>query len=217
MKFLIKAIYNHYISKRPDKIKASDLSFVGMDQHGNKYYSWDELDQIPKCRVDQLQNLSLMDEMKLTKDQVYALCYAIIENNEKAVSEKDKKKAVMLRSQIDALCNEIIWRSTNLTPTDIINEMAAVLVVRQDEDPSKFTVKIQDEKADQFQKEGDNGNFFFIEHKPFKTLMPSLVMSGEEFKKHWNNLMRQKLHADKRLTTILQERSSGSASKATTK
>lgn len=217
MNFLIKAIYSHYISQRPDKIKASELTFVGMDENGNRYYSWDELDKIPKCRVDELQNLSLMDEMKLTKDQVFSLCFAIIQNNEKTLAEKDQKKAVMMRSQIDALANEIMWRAENLTPSTLILEMAAILCIREDETPDQFTVRIQDEKVKQFKSESDKGNFFFIEHQAFNSLKPSLVMSGEEFKKHWNILIAQELHNERRLATILQEKSSDNESKATTK
>jgi hypothetical protein len=217
MKFITKALYRYYISKRPDQIKASELTFVGMDENGKRYYSWDELDKVPKCRVDELQNLSLMDEMKLTKDQVFALCFAIIENNEKTLAEKDQKKAVMMRSQIDFLANEIMWRAENLTPTDLILEMASVVCVREDEAPDQFTVRIQDEKVKQFKAESQNGNFFFVESKLFNTLKPSLVMSGEEFKKHWNNLIQQELHNERRLATILQEKSSESENKATTK
>jgi hypothetical protein len=217
MNFLTKLIYDHYISQRPEQIKASELTFVGMDENGKRYYSWDELDKVPKCRVDELQNLSLMDEMKLTKDQVFALCFAIIENNEKTLAEKDQKKAVMMRSQIDALANEIMWRAENLTPTDLILEMAAVVCVREDEAPDQFTVRIQDEKVNQFKKESENGNFFFIESKLFNTLKPSLVMSGEEFKKHWNKLVAQQVHNEKRLQTILQGKSFEDANKAMTK
>jgi len=214
---IVKALYNHYLSKRPKQIKAADLSFIGMDANGKKYYSWDELDQIPKCRVDELQNLSLMDEMKLSQENVFAICTAIIDNNEKSVAEKNGKKATMLRSQIDALANEIMWRSQNLTPSDLLLEMASVLAIREDENPSKFSVKIQDEKKTQFDKETKNGNFFFMNHKAFNSLKPSLIMSEDEYKKHWNKLIQQRLHNEKRLATILQEKQSGNESKATTK
>ena len=217
MRFLIKALYAHFISQRPDQIKASELTFVGMDENGKKYYSWDELDKVPKCRVDELQNLALMDEMKLTKDQVFALCLAIVQNNENSLTEKNQKKAVMLRSQIDALAHEIMWRAENLTPTDLITEMAAVVCVREDEIPDKFTVRIQSEKTKQFKRESENGNFFFTESKVFNSLKPSLVMSGEEFRKHWNTLIQQDLRNAKRLATISHGRSSENESKATTK
>ena len=110
-----------------------------------------------------------------------------------------------------------MWRSQNLTPSDLLLEMASVLAIREDENPSKFSVKIQDEKKTQFDKETKNGNFFFMNHKAFNSLKPSLIMSEDEYKKHWNKLIQQRLHNEKRLATILQEKQSGNESKATTR
>lgn len=207
IKYFIKPIVNLYLNSIPKQIKAESLTPIGVDSKGNRYYSWESLDQMPKVRSNKLQDFAIFSDMKMTVESLFELTDKIMELNEKVAVEKNKKVKTRLHAQIAALAQEMQWRTTEDTPLDIILNMAAILAVREDEKPMKFDRLIHEEKVKQFSIEDQEGNFFFLSHELFKTLHPSLVMSGDEYKKHWNNLAYQKAYQKKRSGIISQETS----------
>lgn len=216
-RWIRKLVAQWWIDNQPEQIKASDLKFIGVDGNGKRYYSWEDMEHIPKCRIGELQSFAMFDELKLTPDNLGQLILAIQELLEKSLAEKDKKKVTKMHAQMFALLEEITWRTKFDTPIDIFTNMAAVLCVREDENPNKFLNSIQEEKVEQFKTEEKNGNFFFTTHKVFNQLKPSLAMSGSEWKTHYNRVILQAHQNELRLKTILQENASEGERKQTTK
>jgi len=212
-----KQIAEWWISNRPKQIKANDLTFIGVDANGKRYYSWSEFDQIPKCRISELQSFALFDDMKLTHETLSQIISACHELLEKSLVEKDAKKKTKMHAQLFALLEEITWRAQHDTPIDIVTNMAAILAVREDENPNKFSATTHDEKVEQFKTEERNGNFFFTMHKAFNQLKPSLAMSAEEWKQHYSQEIFRQIQNDTRLKTIFPGKSSESEKKQTTK
>lgn len=214
MKKLKAIIAKWYIesTKKPESHKALEL--IGVDSEGRKYYTWKDLESVPKSRVAQLQNFALFDEMKLTARNLHAILDAIEQENEAALT--DKKNHVRHRSRIAALCEEIRFRVQQLTPIDILLNLSATLAVREDENPDEFNTVIHDEKVSQFKIEEKRGNFFFLTQNLFQKLKPSLVMSEEEWTKHFQKLIFQDHRNESRLKVISAEKSSEEEKKATT-
>lgn len=203
-KSIIKKLVELYIASG----KKDDLVPIGIDSEGNRYFSWADLESIPKNRSNQLQNFAIFDDLKMTVDNLFDLTNKIIETNSTLATEKNQKKRVRLHAQIGALASEMQWRTTEDTPLDIILNIASVLSVREDEDPNNFSRTIHEEKVAQFEKEEGDGNFFFFNHKAFKAVKPSLIMSGDDMRKHLNHLIYQRRLRDARSGIISQEKSS---------
>jgi hypothetical protein len=206
--FIIRKVVQAYLKKSASKDKFAGMEAIGVDSEGKRYLSWKDLESIPKSRANQLQNFAIFDDMKMTVENLFTLTNTLIEINMKAASETNMKVKARLHAQISALCAEMQWRTTEDTPVDVIMNIAAVLAVREDENPNVYSRIIQEEKVKQFEIEEDNANFFFLNHKAFTSLKPSLIMSGDELKKHFNHLLYQKAMQERRSGTILQDKSS---------
>jgi hypothetical protein len=215
-KLLIKKIVEAYLNSTPRSIKKEGLVPIGLDSEGNRYYSWEDLESIPKARVNQLQNFAIFDDLKMTVDNLFDLTNKIIEINQKLASNKNEKSKARLHAQIGALASEMQWRTQEDTPLDIILNIASVLAVREDEDPNQFKQTIHEEKVKQLSKEEKDGNFFFLTHEVFGALKPSLIMSGGEWREHSNRLIYRKAQLEKRSGIISRETSSRGEKNPTT-
>lgn len=213
---IIRYLVQQYLKATPKTIKAEQLEFIGVDSKGMKYYSWADLEAIPKSRVGQLQNFALLDDMKMNAANLQLITDKIIEVNNSCMAEKAPKNKGKHHAQIGALALEMQWRTQYDTPVDIVLNIAAAVAVREDEDPLAFNNKIHDEKVERFKAEEKDGNFFFINHKVLGNLKPSLIMSADELKSHFNKLMSTQAHQDLRLQTILHGSRSKNETKQTT-
>jgi hypothetical protein len=203
---IIDKIVKLHLKQQLKKEGFQEMEPIGCDSNGKRYYSWKDLEELPKSRANQLQNFAVFDDMKMTVENLFSLTDTIIEINHKLATEANQKIRTRLHAQIGALCAEMQWRSTEDTPIDIIMNIAAVLAVREDENPAKFSRIIQEEKVKQFGTEEGEGNFFFLNHRAIQALKPSLIMSAEELRQHLNNLALLKATQDKRSGIILQDK-----------
>ena len=158
---------------KPQELK--DLQFEFADSEGVKYYSWERMDLVPTCRANELMGLGMWADAKISPENLVKITDEINKANMAIVAETNKDKRSKLHATISHLCSEISTRKNYAIPSEIIIAMAAVLLVREDENPNTFSEKIQSEKISQLIKEKNNGNTFFLTFPIFKTLLMSLI------------------------------------------
>ena len=214
--FLRKQAAQHLIleQKKPQLIK--DLVFVGVDSEGKKYYSWEKLENIPRNRYIAIEQTNMYIDNKISPANLSSLSLAIIEVNQALIRENDPKKIALLHAQIDALASELTFRQKYAIPSQVLVALASIVTIREDEDPSVYSETIQTEKSETFAREMNIGNCFFLTSPIFKALIPSLLMSNEEWTIHLGSLALQEEHVKERLKTILSKSKSEATEKAKT-
>jgi hypothetical protein len=156
--------------------------------------------------MDQVQNFATYHDAKLTKENIQTLADEIARLGLKVVEEKNEKQLTKYHSQIQVLCAELKFRDDYISPENTFYNFTAVLCCREDEMPNEFNAKIHDEKVIQFQKEGRNGNSFFLKLPILKELLPGFYGTSEQWSKVLEKWASDQLRMATRLKTILSER-----------
>lgn len=215
-KWLLKQAAKHLILEAKKPVKLSELTYAGVDENGKRYYTWESLDQIPRCRFLEIERTNMYIDNKISPTSLEQLTHAIDKLATEIVVEKNQDKKIRFGAQIHHLASEIRFRDQYAIPKTVFVSLAALLCIREDETPEEYSAKIQAEKADQFEKELDAGNAFFLKTPTFKKLIPSLIMSEEAFKIHLARLEVQEVKERERLKIILSKDESSSTKKAKT-
>ena len=175
IEYFTKRALKQFLSEKNKPQELKDLQFEFVDSEGVKYYSWERMDLVAVCRVNELTGLGMWADAKISPENHTKICDEINRLNMALVTETNKDKRSKLHAGISTLCSELTTRKNYAIPSQVLIAMASVLLVREDENPNKFNTKIQDEKISQFIKEKNNGNTFFLTFPIFKHLLTQLI------------------------------------------
>lgn len=192
----------------------NSLEQVGKDSNGAVYYSWKDLGEIPRERHLRIEGFTMFDEVKLSESSLDQILHAIDEINMKLPTEKNQDKKVRYHAQIAHLTGEIRFRMQGITPIEVLLNIAAALCVRHDEKPEEFSQVIHAQKVDLFKEELKKGNSFFFNSPTWIRLMPTLIMSTENWTEYMNKSILLAVREDQRLQTILSKNESKNTSEA---
>lgn len=164
----------------------SGLTQVFIDSEGKRYFKYNVETDFPYERFSALQICMAELRSKISSIELQEFLEAMDKELLNLVSQD--KKGISGASKIGWLIGELKWRSENLIHLDLLYQFAAVIYIRQDEDPAKVDKAIEREKIEQFKKdcaalEGGTWDFFF--RAPFRDFMPSNVLSEES----WNEYL----------------------------
>lgn len=207
---LRKYAAKHLILEQSKPVLLKDLVYVGVDSDGKKYFSWEKMEDLPRNRFVEIEKTNMYIDNKISPQNLITLSSAIIDCNNALVHEKDDKKRGVLHAQIGALSLEISFREKYAIPSQVLVALASIVTIREDEDPSVYSQRIQTEKSETFSRELEKGNYFFLNTPIFKALIPSLIMSNDQWMIHLGKLVSQNKHELERLQTILSKRGSAS-------
>lgn len=174
---LIKA----YIDSIQPSFDLSQLDFRFLDSKGRKYYGYNDQLQMSVDRYGKLNEFWIwysngLDAKSL--DKLLDIANAALEDGVSNMHDKKPVNAI----KIGAILNEIRNRKDMIRPLELLFNMLALYIVREDEDPRLFNEKIHLEKVSQFLWEENKGNFFFLNLNEWKTLYSFLTMSEEEWR-----------------------------------
>lgn len=206
---MIKELFK---KKKPKPSRFSKLEYIGKDSKGFKYYAYPNLEDLPMVRFTKSECFRLMDDNKLDSETLGVITGKINELTIQLATEKKNDIKSRIAAQINALTNEMVFRSNYLTPDSILLNIAASLSIREDEKPNEWNDSIHNQKIETFEKLLENGDDFFFQSQAFRSFKSSLVMSTEEWIKHFQKLKLQKEHLSQRLKTILSTVSSSEKS-----
>lgn len=159
------------------------MSQVFIDSNGQRYYKHDNDMDIPMARLAELQVLMMELGRCLTHDELTSFLnymdQALQETVRPPKADKDRKPVNGL-SRIGHAITEMRFRKDKLIHEDILYALAAVLYIREDEDPAVIDNEIAKAKIEQFKKDAAGGLHAFFMQSGLRRYLPFSDMSEEE-------------------------------------
>lgn len=180
--------------------KLTNLKFEFVSQSGNRYHTFKGKMDLPTIRVvkhqefmDWYANGLMPKDHKKIRMQLFE-CLAHIKAKTKESAERTIQAGLLL--------NELELRYTLATPLTAIINIAANLLIREDEDPNKFSASIHEAKCDDIEKELENGTCaFFFNIPQLRNILKLPASSPEELA-----MLLQKLQSEEiRLNAVLRK------------
>lgn len=187
MKWLYKMIWkyfkdgliDYYTSSQNNPIHLSELEYRFTDSKGRKYYGFTSHMVLPLSRFGKLREYLIWLSNGLTQDTLTQLIEIAETEIEKGVNNISQKKNAGL-VKIGAIMHEIKTRKDIIRPLELIYNVGAVQLIREDENPNTFNQKIHQEKVEQMMEEEENGNYFFFQLTELNKLLNFATMSETE-------------------------------------
>lgn len=187
MKWLYKIIWRYfkdgliayYTSSQNNPIHLSELEYRFTDSKGRKYYGFTSHMALPLSRFGKLREYLIWLSNGLTQDTLTQLIEIGESEIEKGVVNVSNKKNAGL-VKIGAIMHEIKTRKDIIRPLELIYNVGAVQLIREDENPNTFNQKIHQEKVEQMMEEEESGNYFFFQLPELNKLLNFATMSETE-------------------------------------
>lgn len=177
-----QAFIKRWVSEENKPIGFEDLQYAFTDYDGKKYYSFQSL-TIPPTREGKKNEYIMWLSAGVTAEQqneLLDLAEAAIEDG--VIKMKDKKRFNVVK--LAAIIQELRQRQ-NVNNAEVIYNILAVTLVREDESPSKFDEDIQEQKVKQFAKDAAGENRFFFAMPELNRYFGSLSISKE----NWESIL----------------------------
>jgi hypothetical protein len=183
----------HYKS---DTLKGAEFAFV--DAKGRKYYKFvDDMD-IPIIRKGQIQ----MFLTELSRGLDAAETSMFLNNMEKQIEvalsqPKNVSQVSKYLASLMHLVGEMKLRKDNILHPTLLMDMAAVVFIREDENPFEFDIKLHNEKVHTFKTDVSQriGLYDFFVQAKLSVYIPYLSELEHDFKGVYNYL-KTKIEAE---------------------
>jgi hypothetical protein len=142
--------------KNGTKITRENLSFAFNDLEGNGYYKWDKDLSLPISRMSKMQEYLVWLSKGISKDE-YLKAIDIAET-----CLTDGLKNAKGVAKIGFVLHELKDRCNMILHDELFYNILAVQIIRHDESPSEFNVKIHEEKVDAFKVMDNHDDSFFL-------------------------------------------------------
>lgn len=175
--------------RKPVSFDKLELAFV--DSEGKRYYKYMSDFEMSIVRQGALEMKWKELSMGLDREELTGIVTAM----EAALKERDKKGNMIPNiARIGYFIEEIKNRKENLIHPDILMQMAALLFIREDEDPGVIDDDIQTQKVEQFNKDSTTGLTDFFLTAGLDKYAPFLKQFGGDSEALWNH-QRERLAA----------------------
>lgn len=193
-----KFIQYHIEERNNNNYDFSQLEYRFTDSDGKKYYGYNDKLTMSFDRFSQLNDYHIWWSNGLTERELHVLLDVAEKALENGIVKLEKGQRTNVLT-ISAVLNEIRLRKDMIKHTELIYNILAVQLVREDENPLLFNNDIHLKKVDQFKKEVLNNNCFFLSMNEFKMLFNYVTMSEQEYQ---NYVKESKEQAKKNLEVI---------------
>ena len=178
---LIKSIYFNEAFK-PLGFQALEFAFSSLD--GKKYYRFPDALSIPLERDSKMTEFIYLYSRGLSPDSFDKLLDIMEEELTNGLGDKKSKAA----SKIGAIIHQMRWRKNMCVPVELLYNILAVQLIREDEkievfDNEKHMQKVEEIKA----LVAKYGCGFFLGYKELKMLFDFTTKSESEWREFWVN------------------------------
>ena len=178
-----KKAISDYVFNAQSKTYREYLEFAFADNRGRKYYRFNDLKNMPLALLEQLTILQLEVESRIKGadlDEWIAHCKCIV--------SAGSKTAV---ADIGHMLGALEERRTVLLDPTLMLEIAALLYIREDEDPTVYNKDLHSEKFKQFNEEKAGGLYDFFLSAGLSRYLPSADFMPLEWEKFLKNQVTQ--------------------------
>lgn len=158
----------------------SQMEYRFTDSVGFKYYGYNDGMSMSFERFGSLNEFYIWWSNGLSDNTLSELLDIADKALEQGIIKiENGKRANAIK--IGAVLNEIRTRKDMIRHVELVYNIIACQLIREDEDLFKYDNNIQLQKVDQFKREVENNNAFFLHMPEYKQLFNSVIMSPEEF------------------------------------
>lgn len=169
-----------YLEETKPKGSLSEMEYRFTDSNGLKYYGYSDKLGMPFERFGALNEFYIWWSNGLSEKNLTDLLDIADKALEQGIVKMEGGKRVnMIR--IGAILHEIRTRKDMIRHVELVYNILACQLIREDEDLFSYSNKIQMQKVEQFKKEVENNNAFFLHMNEYKQLFNSVIMSPSEF------------------------------------
>lgn len=178
-----KKAITDYVFSAQSKTYRAYLEFAFADSKGNRYYQFNDLKNMPLALLEQLNILQLEIESRIKGndlDEWIAACKKIISSGSKTSV-----------ADIGHMLGALEERRTLLMDPRLLMEIAALLYIREDEDPTVYNKDLHREKYLQFEADKKDVLFDFFVSAGLSRYLPSAGFMPTEWDKYLKNQLVQ--------------------------
>ena len=165
-----------YAGAAQNKTYRQYLEFAFADSKGQRYYRFNDLKNMPLALLEQLNILQLEIESRIKGtdlDEWITGCKKIISSGSKTSV-----------ADIGYMLGALEERRTLLLDPRLLMETAALLYIREDEDPSTYNKDLHREKYLQFETDKKDALFDFFVSAGLSRYLPSVNFTPDEWEKY---------------------------------
>lgn len=188
---MIKWLYNRYKSDfiklyqeecRP-KSNFANMEYRFTDSNGKKYYGFTDEMAMSMDRFGYWEEFMIWWSNGLSEKIMHEYLDVIDDAIEQGIlPKKDRDKNKFSPAVIIGVVSKQIRSAKDMSkPYDLVMNMLACQLIREDEDLLTYNKAIQKEKVKQFMEEVENDNAFFLNFSEYKHLFASTITSPEDY------------------------------------
>ena len=181
-----KQFKSYYASSQFAPVDKRELRLRFVDRKGLRYYGWQNSEDLPMTRLGRLKDYNIWMSSGLTAQSLHSLVDMAEKAVENGVINSANGKPIGLFN-IAKILHEIRMRKDTIRPVELIYNMAAVQLVREDEPAEVFVNSIHLEKVSMMKQAEEERDFFFVGAPEFQMQLKLLNISGAD----WENYSRE--------------------------
>ena len=179
-------IKDQFLSNQFKPVGFEQLELSFLDSNSKKFYKFTDKMALPLERWAHLNKYLALYERGLSGEALDELLDAMEQAIEGGITNPKKKSA----AKIGAIIHQMRWRKGMIVPTELLYNILAVQLVREDENIEAFDNEMQMKKVEQLKIEVEKfGCGFFLPFKELKKLYDFSTMSGNEWEQFWNDCL----------------------------
>ncbi|HWB64862.1 MAG TPA: hypothetical protein VG603_15200 [Chitinophagales bacterium] len=186
-----KKAINDYVYAHQSKTYREYLEFAFVDSKGKKYYRFNDLKNMPLALLEQLTILQLEIESRIKGpdlDEWIAHCKSIVSSGSKTAI-----------ADIGHMLGALEERRTVLLDPVLLMEVAALLYIREDEEPTSYNKDLHREKFIQFNEDKKDVLYDFFVSAGLSRYIPSASFTPQS----WNQFLKNQQQQIKMFNDLL--------------
>ncbi len=180
-----KGLLSYYLKDQNKPKTHSDLTYAFTDQEGKKYYRYPDQMNLPLERFNKLQEFHVWMSARLTPEQLDLLVDKGISIISKGIEQGNNA------AKVTAILYQIKEREAMIVPHQLVLNMIAVQLVREDETPQAFDNDIQLEKVKAFMADAELHDTFFLTLPELRRLLNTYNISKGDWMKYSEESQKQ--------------------------
>jgi len=151
------------------------------DHKGRRYYGWNDYADLPPERASEVDDIVLQIDAGLSRAQLSTLADFICAEILASMEARDNKAKAKHLARANLIAQELKVRPKQIIPRECYYALAAVCIIRDDEDPLKFDPVVQAEKMQTFRQLAEAGHTPFTTAGAFNKLCTGIVSFGPDY------------------------------------